>query len=135
MEVKRGRTVAIFFMVAALLVLLVLGLNLARKLVGFGQLRTAPAPTASPPRVTIGVLLYEDGGLAALRVSNLVAGGPAEKCGLQVGDVVRGIAGFSVKTLDDVWGALGTIEPGVKVPLVVEREGNRIHLSLMPQAR
>ena len=64
-----------------------------------------------------------------------MAGSPAEKGGVRRGDVLKSVAGFSVKTLRDMWGAIGTTEPGVNVPVVVTRDGREIILSVTPAAR
>jgi S1-C subfamily serine protease len=75
-----------------------------------------------PPRPWLGIYTAEskDG----ITIQGLSTGGPAERAGVQLGDVVRAVAGEPVNDLADfyrsVWG-LG--EAGVEVPLALMRDG------------
>ena len=76
------------------------------------------------PRPWLGIYLAEsqDG----ITIQGLSTGAPAERAGVQLGDVVRGVAGESITGLADfyrsVW-ALGAA--GVDVPLELQRDGKR----------
>jgi S1-C subfamily serine protease len=78
---------------------------------------------AGAPSPWLGVNTVEVGG--RLLVTRLTAGGPAEKAGMQRGDIVLGVGGKPATGLGDlyrkVW-ALG--RAGIKVPLDVQRDGN-----------
>ncbi len=50
-------------------------------------------------------------------------GGPADKAGLYLGDVITGIAGQPVRHLDDLLGALSSDRIGASVPVRVVRGG------------
>jgi len=82
-----------------------------------------------PPRPWLG--MYTADGPEAVVVVGLANGGPADRAGVHVGDVVLEVAGRPVGGLADtfrkVW-ALGTA--GVDVPLTVLREGSQINLRL-----
>jgi regulator of sigma E protease len=62
----------------------------------------------------------------------LVAGGPADEAGLRAGDRVIQAGGRDVAT----WQAFITVierNPGVPVPLVIEREGERLPITITPE--
>ena len=75
----------------------------------------ADGRSSTPPKPWLGVSTEEVGG--KLLVSRVTAGGPAEKAGLQKGDVVKGVGGETARSLGDfyrkVW-ALGSA--GITVP-------------------
>jgi S1-C subfamily serine protease len=83
-----------------------------------------------PPRPWLGLFatpMEED----RVVVVGLADGGPADKAGLQVGDVVLAVRGSKVRDLAGlfrrVW-ALGNA--GVEAPLTVEREGRAIDITV-----
>ena len=75
-----------------------------------------------PPRPWLGIFTAES--KEGLAIHGLATGGPAERAGVQLGDVVRDVAGEPVEDLADfyrsVWqrGAAGT-----EIPLTLSREG------------
>ena len=81
----------------------------------------ADGRTSAPARPWLGVTTEEIGG--KLLVARVTAGGPAEKAGVQKGDIVRGVGGQTAKGLADfyrkVW-RLGSA--GIVVPLDVLRD-------------
>jgi S1-C subfamily serine protease len=83
----------------------------------------------APPRPWLG--MYTADGPEAVVVVGLASGGPADRAGVHVGDVVLEVAGRQVGGLADtfrkVW-ALGTA--GVDVPLTLMRDGAQLNLRL-----
>lgn len=81
----------------------------------------ADGSSSAPPKPWLGVSTEEVGG--KLLVSRVTVGGPAEKAGIQKGDVLKGVGGESARSLGDfyrkVW-ALG--DAGITVPLDVVRD-------------
>jgi S1-C subfamily serine protease len=81
----------------------------------------ADGRSSTPPKPWLGVSTEEVGG--KLRVSRVTAGGPAEKAGVQKGDILKGVGGATARSLGDfyrkVW-ALGSA--GITVPLDVVRD-------------
>jgi putative serine protease PepD len=65
-----------------------------------------------------------DGGDGA-EVAEVVPGGPAERAGLQPGDIIKKIDGNDVREPADVAAAIETRGPGDKVEVEVERSGSR----------
>jgi S1-C subfamily serine protease len=66
-----------------------------------------------------------------LAVAGLVAGGPAEKAGLQVGDLVMEVAGEPVTGLANLFRRIWRLgDCGVEVPLTVARRNELLHLTV-----
>ena len=59
------------------------------------------------------------------RVQDVSSGGPAEKAGIKVGDVVVAVGGQQTAGADAVIAAIRTHQPGDKVSVTVERNGVR----------
>lgn len=57
---------------------------------------------------------------------------PAARAGMQQGDVVREIDGRAVATFVDLRDVTADLEPGTPVPVVIERDGERLTLSVTP---
>ena len=89
----------------------------------------AGKPQIRTSRPWLGMYIQEAEG--RLLVGGLAPGGPAEKAGVQVGDLVLGVAGDRTTKLADflrrVW-RLGA--PGVEVPLMLARQGDVLRVGL-----
>ncbi|MEJ2502954.1 MAG: RIP metalloprotease RseP [Gemmatimonadota bacterium] len=70
-------------------------------------------------------------GLAPL-VGTVVEGSAAEAAGVEAGDRVVEIAGSAIESWQDMVAALET-RPGEGVPLVVDRDGERVDLTITPE--
>ena len=70
-----------------------------------------------------------------LLLGGVVAGGPAEKSGLQKGDVIVEIAGQSIANIYDYTFALELLKVDTPVKVVYMRGGKRIETTLTPTAR
>jgi putative serine protease PepD len=64
------------------------------------------------------------------QVGSVVQNGPAAKAGLRQGDRIVSIAGNTVQGSDDLSAAVNAHQPGEKVPVVVERGGQRRTLTV-----
>jgi S1-C subfamily serine protease len=84
---------------------------------------------AREPRPWLGMYTQQEDG--RLIVGGLAPGSPAERAGVQAGDLVLGVAGERTPGLADflrkVWRLGG---PGVEVPLMLAREGDVLRLSV-----
>jgi C-terminal processing protease CtpA/Prc len=69
-----------------------------------------------------------------LHVAHVAAGGPAERCGLRPGDLIRKIAGQRVGFGDDLEFLLflSSLPAGRAVPLFLVREGKSLTLTIEP---
>jgi S1-C subfamily serine protease len=70
-----------------------------------------------------------------VKLSGVRAGSPAEKGGLQGGDVIVSFAGQAVKNIYDYTYALDAVKIGQPVEIVVLRDGQRVTLTVTPEAR
>ena len=64
-------------------------------------------------------------------VSDIVAGGPAEKAGLRIGDVVLAVNGEKISSGDDILAMMMDMKPGDALSLTVYRERRTISLQLI----
>jgi Zn-dependent M28 family amino/carboxypeptidase len=65
-----------------------------------------------------------------MRITGVSGGGPAERGGLQDGDVIVGMAGKQVRDIYDYMGALNSLSKGDKTTVTVNREGEPLELEV-----
>jgi S1-C subfamily serine protease len=70
-----------------------------------------------------------------LLLGGVTAGGPAEKAGLQKGDVIVEISGQSITNIYDYTYALELLKIDQPVKVVYTRAGKRLDTTLTPTAR
>jgi putative serine protease PepD len=85
-----------------------------------------PAPTAF---LGVSTTETEDGSAGALVVS-MVSGGPAQRAGISVGDLIVTFDGKPVSGADTLSGLVQTRQPGDTVQVVVERDGSSRTMSV-----
>lgn len=83
-------------------------------------------------RYRLGVGMEEalEGERRFVRVREVFPGSPAEKAGIQVGDVVTRFAGRAIEVPDDLAAAVREAKTGQEVEVEVEREGKRQSIRL-----
>ncbi len=80
----------------------------------------------------IGVRGYAEGPEAnRATVENVVSGGPAERAGIQVGDVITNFDGVDIATFEDLVSAVESTIPGDRVRVKLLRDGQSVELSLI----
>ncbi len=87
---------------------------------------------SSPPSVPIGfnqLGLLEGGGIVLI---DIVAGSIAEAAGVRAGDVLVGVNGLAVATVDDLREAVQAPRDAPGIDVEVEREGERLAFVLTP---
>ncbi|MDJ0806376.1 MAG: M20/M25/M40 family metallo-hydrolase [Gammaproteobacteria bacterium] len=77
----------------------------------------------------------QDESIKGVKLQGAVKGGPAEKAGVQEGDILVGLAGVEVETIHDFMGALAGLKVGEKTDLTVLRDGKRVQLKVVPGSR
>ena len=70
-----------------------------------------------------------------LRLSGVIEGGPADKAGLREGDVIVVFAGREITNIYDYTFALDVVKIGQDVEVVVERDGQRLEVTITPASR
>jgi hypothetical protein len=87
-------------------------------------------------RVYLGTIPdYSEGDLEGVKLSGVRSGGPADKAGMQGGDIVVECAGKEIKNIYDYTYAMDALKIGTPVPIVVLRDGKRVTLTVTPEAR
>jgi S1-C subfamily serine protease len=95
---------------------------------------TSIGRSARPPRPWLGLYATEAG--ARLVVAGLAPGGPAEKAGVKVGDVIVDVAGDKPVTLADLWRRVWrTGPPGVEVPIKLFRKDRAVNARILSSDR
>lgn len=102
--------------------------------------KVAPTSAHQGSRASMRVYLgtipdYAPGDVEGIKLSGVKAGGPAEKAGIQGGDIIVEIGGKSIKNIYDYTYAMDALKIGEGVPLVVVRDGKRVNLTIVPEAR
>lgn len=97
--------------------------------------RTAPAGGRAMTRISTGTIPDYGAEVEGLRLAGVLAGGPAERAGLQSGDVVVELAGVVVGNIYDYMGALDRLKADEPAPVVYLRDGERRETTLVPVAR
>lgn len=68
-------------------------------------------------------------------ISDATKGGPADKAGLHVGDIVKSVNGQSVKSPTDLTRRIADVKVGEKVTIVVLRDGKLVTLTITAALR
>jgi regulator of sigma E protease len=75
--------------------------------------------------IVLGILFAVAGqAFSPSMIGPVVPGSPAEKAGLKTGDKIVQVAGRNVERFEEVMQAVG-LRPGQRVPIVIERDGER----------
>jgi len=102
--------------------------------------RPMEQPATAVGRVTIRAYLgtipdYAQTDVVGVKLSGVAKGGPAEKAGVQGGDVVVGLAGKKIENIYDYTYALDGLKIGTPVEMIVLRGDQRVTLTVTPGAR
>ncbi|MGH7491358.1 MAG: M28 family peptidase [bacterium] len=88
-------------------------------------------------RVSVGTVPDYAAEVEGLKLSGVRPGGPAEKAGLQAGDIIVKFGHIEVKNIYDYTYALGEFTPGQEIDVIVLRDGERktLRVKLEPSRR
>lgn len=78
---------------------------------------------------------FVPGEIEGVRLSSVRAGGPADKAGLEEGDIIVGLAGQKISNIYDYTYALEAVKIGEPTEVIVLRNGQEIKLSIVPEVR
>ena len=70
-----------------------------------------------------------------VKLSGVQGGSPAEKAGLQAGDIIVRFAGQQIANIYDYTYALDAVKIGQSVNMTVQRDGQEVQLTITPEAR
>ena len=97
--------------------------------------QSSQTPSRTGLRVFTGTVPDYTAEVKGLLLGGVVAGGPAEKAGLQKGDVIVEISGQSITNIYDYTFALELLKIDQPVKVVYTRGGKRIETTLTPTVR
>jgi len=87
-------------------------------------------------RVYLGTIPdYTQGDVPGLKLSGVSKGGPAEKAGLQAGDIIIELAGKKIENIYDYTYAIDALKIGEPASVTLLRAGEEIKLTLIPGSR
>ncbi len=78
---------------------------------------------------------YAQGDIVGVKLSGVVKGGPAAQAGLRAGDIIIELAGKKVENIYDYTYALDALTIDSPAEIVVQRQGQRVVLSITPGSR
>jgi serine protease Do len=109
-------------------------INLARdvaaQLIDRGEVRRPYLGVSLDEIQPVDVKVYRLSRAAGAEVVHIENGGPAEKAGIRLGDVIVGIGARDVGTVAELQSAMTTIEPDTRVPLRVFRDGDTVSVEV-----
>lgn len=86
-------------------------------------------------RVTVGTIPDYAAEAEGMKISGVRAGSPAEKAGLQGGDIIVRFGSFEIKNVYDYTYALGSFAPGDEVEIVAMRSGQQVKVKAKLEGR
>jgi len=94
-----------------------------------GMLQTGRSP--HPPCPWLGMRAQEQDAEGKLVVGRVAAGGPAERAGIEAGDIVLGVGTHRAHSLAELFRAVRRLGPaGVEVPLMIARAGEVLRFAV-----
>ena len=92
--------------------------------------------TKGSSSVSLGTIpVYSGGDGTGMGVQGVRGGGPAEKAGILGGDVIVGLNGKEIKNIYDFMNIMNELKPDVETDITVRREGKKIKLKIIPEAK
>ncbi len=77
----------------------------------------------------------EEEGIVGVRLQGAVKDSPAELAGIQPGDILVELGGMQIETIYDFVTALGGLKADQETGMAVEREGERVEMTVVPGSR
>ncbi|MCY0992392.1 M20/M25/M40 family metallo-hydrolase [Nannocystis sp. ILAH1] len=119
--------------IADLSVRLVALMQREQPVLDFKKIATA-APRGGGFRVSLGTVPDYAANVDGMKLTGVRPQSPAEAAGLKAGDIIVKIGKREIHNIDDYMACFGELQPGVAVPVVVDREGAKVELTITPAA-
>ncbi len=81
-------------------------------------------------KVSLGVMPDYTWSGKGMRIDGASDGKPAQKAGLQKGDVITKVGTFSINSIEDYMNALGKLEPGTAINVEIQRNNQTLSLPI-----
>ena len=78
---------------------------------------------------------YSQTDVKGVKISGVSKNGPADKAGLKGDDIIVSLNGKIIETIYDYTDAISTLIPGIRVNIIVIRDGKRKSLPIVPNSR
>ncbi|MEM0897825.1 MAG: M28 family peptidase [Verrucomicrobiota bacterium] len=78
---------------------------------------------------------YAQSDVEGVKLSGVGKGGPAEKAGVQGGDIIKTLAGKDVKNIYDYTYVIEALKIGDEIDIEVERAGELLQMKITPESR
>ncbi len=78
---------------------------------------------------------YAGNDVEGVKISGVSKGGPAEKAGLEGGDIIVELDGKELKNIYDYTYVLEALKVGVEAKIAVMRKGERVEMTITPESR
>lgn len=101
----------------------------------FTKAGPAQAPQGRGFRVSLGTIPDYAAEAEGVKLSGVREGSPADKAGLKANDVIVKLGAREIKNVYEYTYALGDLEGGREVEIVVMRDGQRLALKIIPEKR
>jgi aminopeptidase YwaD len=100
----------------------------------FTKTQSSPQPSRGF-RVSLGTIPEYGVEAEGVPLSGVRQGSPAEKAGLQAGDIIIRVGQIQIKNVYDYTFALGELKPNEEVEVEVSRSGQRLVFKVVPEGR
>ena len=121
--------------VARLMGLVSRSLGTREKAPDFVEQVAPEAPTRGVLRAYLGTIPDYAEEVKGVLLSGARKGGPADKAGVRAGDVIVELAGKQIENIYDYTHAIESLKIGKSVTMVVQRNGQRVTLQVVPGSR
>jgi hypothetical protein len=103
--------------------------------IAFTKVKTEARPTGRGFRVYLGTVPNYSDQSDGMKLDGVRPASPAERAGLQAGDILVKIGKTPIKNVYDYTYALGEMRGGEEVEVVIRRDGRQINLKITPEKR
>ena len=122
--------------ISQFLVDVILKLENKKNRMAYQKVKNTDIQTGRGFRIYLGTIPdYASADLVGVKLSGVSKYSPAEKAGLRQGDVIVELAGKKIRDIYDYTYAMNALHAGKPVALIVQRDQQKVILSILPQSR
>lgn len=122
--------------IAKLIGLIARGLATSESVPDYRRLERKAGPRRMTGNVALGTMPdYGATDVEGMKIQGTRKGSPADKAGLKSGDVIVELGGKAVTDIYGYMHAMEALKPGTETTIVVERDGKRLTLKILPERK